>query len=72
MSLTRDDQRVFAAGLDLRRRELTPQRLACVLAAYPAMTLKVIAAIYWQALKLWLRGCRTHIHPRKRTEARSR
>jgi DUF1365 family protein len=72
MTLTRDGQRVFAAGLDLRRRELTPRRLTYALAAYPVMTLKVIAAIYWQALKLWLRGCRTYLHPHKRAPVRSR
>lgn len=72
MSLTRDGRRLFAAGLDLRRRELTSRRLRCMLVAYPAMTLKVIAAIYWQALKLWLRGCRTYLHPHKEAAVKSR
>jgi DUF1365 family protein len=36
------------------------------------MTLKVIAAIHWQALRLKLRGCPTHVHPAKRQPARSR
>jgi DUF1365 family protein len=31
--------------------------------AVPAMTLKVVAAIHWEALKLWLRGARFHRKP---------
>ena len=71
MNLTRDGRRIFSAVLDLRRRQLTSRRLACVLVAYPLMTLKVIAGIYWQALRLKLRGCRTYVHPSK-LAARSR
>jgi DUF1365 family protein len=29
----------------------------------PLLTLKVIAAIHWQALKIWLRGGRYHRKP---------
>jgi DUF1365 family protein len=36
------------------------------------MTLKVIAAIYWQALRLKLRGCRTYAHPDRELPAGSR
>lgn len=32
-------------------------------AAMPWMTLKVVAAIHWQALKIWLRGARFHRKP---------
>jgi uncharacterized protein len=51
-----------AAGLLLTavfsgaRRTLTDGALALMLVAYPLMTLKVIAAIHWQALKLWAKG----------------
>lgn len=36
---------------------------------YPLITYKVAAAIYWQALKLWLKGIAFHSHPKtdKRT-----
>ena len=27
------------------------------------MTARVIAAIHWQALRLWLKGCPFHPHP---------
>jgi DUF1365 family protein len=39
---------------------------------HPAMTSKVIAAIHWQALRLWLKGCRVYDHPKNHdTAARS-
>jgi DUF1365 family protein len=61
---------VFTAALELRRREITPRRLAGVLFRYPFMTLKVIAGIHWQALLLKLRGCPTYVHPAKQSPAR--
>lgn len=41
-----------------RRRPLTDCALLAALAAYPLMTLKVVLAIHWEALRLWLRGLR--------------
>lgn len=38
------------------RRPLRDIALLGVLAAYPLVTLKVVAAIHWEALKLWLSG----------------
>lgn len=38
------------------RRELTDGALLRALFAYPLMTLKVTAAIHWEALKLWAKG----------------
>jgi DUF1365 family protein len=65
MSCVRRGEVVFAAGLNLERRELTGAALARALLVHPLMTLQVIAGIYWQALLLWLRGARVHPHPGK-------
>lgn len=46
-----------------RRAELSDRGLLRVFAAYPLMTLKVIAAIHWQALRLWLRGAKLEPRP---------
>lgn len=58
--------RVFEATLSLRRRPMTAWQLARVLLVRPAMTLKVVAAIYLQALGLWLRGATFYPHPNTR------
>lgn len=48
-------KKMFDATLTLQRLELNPETLNSVLLKYPFMTLKVIGAIYWQALQLWLK-----------------
>lgn len=55
---------VFDATLVLRRRPITGASLARVLVRYPAMTARVVAGIYWQALRLWMKGAPFHPHPR--------
>lgn len=60
-----DRERIFAATLILRRQEITGRSLALTLLSYPFMTLRIIAAIHWQALRLWLKGCRFRPHPAK-------
>ena len=56
---------VFDATLALQREPLTARALLKVLAAFPLMTLKVVAAIHWQALKLWLKRTPVYNHPRR-------
>jgi uncharacterized protein len=46
-----------------RRRALEDTALVRVLLLFPLVTLKVIFAIHWQALKLWLKGVRLHPRP---------
>jgi hypothetical protein len=55
---------VFHAELSLARREISGPSLARTLVRQPFVTAKVLAAIYWQALRLALRGAPFHPHPR--------
>lgn len=55
--------REFDATLVLQRREFNTANLARALWRYPLMTLKVVGAIHWQALRLWLRGNPVYDHP---------
>ena len=59
---------VFDATLALERRELSGANLAVALLRYPFATVQVMAAIYWQAARLWLKRVPFHIHPAKRIE----
>ena len=58
---------VFDATLSLQHQEATRRHLLGHLARYPFMTAKVAAAIYWQALRLWLKGVPFHSHPKLET-----
>ena len=60
----RGGTRVFDATLSLERRPLTGPSLAATLARFPLMTAQVLAGLYWEALRLWLKGARYHRHPR--------
>jgi hypothetical protein len=56
--------KLFDATMTLHRRPLTTWQLARVLLRYPFITGKVVAAIYWQALRLWWKRCPFHPHPK--------
>jgi len=63
MENRQNGERVFEATLSLRRRPITGVELARTLAFRPAMTVKVVASIYYQALLLWLRRATFYPHP---------
>jgi DUF1365 family protein len=57
------NRKVFAAGVNFQREEITPAALTMILWRFPLMTLKVFFGIHWQALKLWLKGLKVFTHP---------
>lgn len=60
-----DTQREFDATLTLQRRQINAANLARVLLCHPFMTTRILSAIHWQALRLWLLGNPVHEHPDK-------
>lgn len=54
---------VFEATLALRRRELTRAEMTRVMLSYPPSTLAALARIYWNGLRLRLKGVPHHPHP---------
>jgi uncharacterized protein len=52
------DETVMHASLAATRSPFTDRALLLMLVTIPAVTLKVIAAIHWEAARLWLKGLR--------------
>ena len=57
---------LFEAVLGLERREFSARSRARMLIRYPLITLQLITAIYWQAIRLYLAGVPFFPHPRAR------
>ena len=55
--------RVFDASLSLSARPMTAKNLNRTLWRYPLMTAKIALAIYWQALRLFIKGTPLYSHP---------
>ncbi|AWM03671.1 DUF1365 domain-containing protein [Bradyrhizobium amphicarpaeae] len=47
---------MFAAAFFGRRQALTSRSLLAALVGLPFLTFKIIAAIHWEAMRLWLKG----------------
>lgn len=54
---------VFSASLRLKRREWCAAELWRALWRYPFMTQRIAVGIYWQAFRLWWKGCPVYRHP---------
>jgi len=61
----RNDKPIFRAGMSLERREITDRQLTTTLLSYPVVTAKIVAAIYFEALRLWWKKCPYFPHPKK-------
>lgn len=59
-----DNRPLLKATVGGERRALTDATLWALCLRLPFMTLKIIAAIHWQALKIWLSGGRFHPMPK--------
>lgn len=55
--------KMFDATLALRREEISTRSLMAALARYPWMTARVVAGIYWQAFRLWIKRAPYYEHP---------
>lgn len=64
MENQKDERKLFDATLHLRREPITGWTLNQKLITYPLASTAVIARIYWQALRLWLKKCPVYTHPR--------
>lgn len=60
-----EDGKLFDATLTLERRPWTASNLRVGLVCHPWMTAKVIAAIHWEALRLYWKGAPVYTHPAK-------
>jgi len=60
---------VLTANLDTRRQALRDSTLALAFFSHPLLTLKVVGAIHWEALRLWIKG--VNLHPRPSAPARA-
>lgn len=63
MENRRQGELLFWAHLELDQLAMTAGNMSAMLVKWPAMTAKVIAAIYWQALKIVIKGVRFCPHP---------
>ena len=59
---TSDNEPVLDAWFTGQRRPLTDRTLLRLGLAIPFLTLKVIAGIHWEAMKLWLKGLPVFSH----------
>lgn len=64
MTLQQKGQSIFNATMKLNGTQLSRQKANLLPFRYPLICAKVIAAIYWQALKLWLKRIPTFRHPK--------
>lgn len=68
MNTLAGERSIFDATLRLRREPWSAGALHRALRRFPWMTAKVIAAIHWQALRLYLKKAPVFTHPARRPE----
>ncbi|MDE0866867.1 MAG: DUF1365 domain-containing protein [Rubripirellula sp.] len=64
----REGERIFQADLQLNRSPMTDGQLVRSLLRRPVAAAHVVGAIYYQALRLWMKKCQFFPHPNKSRE----
>ena len=64
----RAGEKIFEATLDLQREAINGRSLRRVLTRFPLITAKVVAAIYYEALRLWIKKIPFYPHPSQSRE----
>lgn len=59
----RDDGSDFLASMAMAREEITSSKLTRLFLSQPFSTLKTVAAIHFEALRLWMKGAVYHSRP---------
>ncbi|MGB1271688.1 MAG: DUF1365 domain-containing protein, partial [Endozoicomonas sp.] len=62
IDLNDSDGRLFSAVFKGRRQPVNDQLILKIMVMLPLQTLKVIGAIHWEALRLWLKGLKIFRH----------
>ncbi|MBL6698399.1 MAG: DUF1365 domain-containing protein [Luminiphilus sp.] len=65
IALFQKNERIFDAVLSLSAEPLNARSAVLAILSYPLMTLKVVLGIYWEALRLFLKGVSLHSHPKR-------
>ncbi len=63
---------LFDATMVMKQRPLNHKSLLRVLLSTPAQTLSMVAGIYWQALRLYLKKVPLHAHPKRSATERAK
>jgi len=71
MTVNETGERIFDATIKLKAQEINAASLSRALLQFPLMTSKVVAAIYYQAFKLWVKRTPFHSHPSSLTESKT-
>lgn len=71
MNSYNNGEKFFNAALTLRRQEISGRSLNRMLLSYPFITVKLIAMIYWQAIRLFMKRIPFYPHPPRRGKGSS-
>jgi uncharacterized protein len=68
MLVTEQGAECFSAGMRLSPQPITSSAMRTMPLRFPLVCFKVLAGIYWQAFRLWLKRIPLHTHPDKESD----